>query len=889
MAPIHILPAKTLNMIQLPQMAAKLRPAFATALACLLLCVAGGAAAAPSGATTYNLPAALTASPFSCTLTSGITYSCGSISLTKDSKLNLTGDMVLNVSGTFNASKSLETVDNGYALTINTTGSIALQKDVKLKATLKAGGNLSIAKNAIINGNLTAGGSISIDKDGVINGNVTAGGSLTVGRGTVINGTCSAAGGSNYVCVAPATGLHHLRLKHDGYGVTCTGSLIVINACSGADADGSCSGSVTAVAGNLIAKTLGGAQLASVPFTIPANAGATSVTVQVTTPQTAVFSFANLSVTPTSSNTCWDGDNDNCNHIYSDSGFLLGLSDHISEQQQTLTVSAVKKDDKTLACTPAFADVTQSVNFVCSHTNPSATGSTRAVRIGDTTLLPAGTMVALNGNNNANQACDNVGRAINLEFNEDGVATTSLLYADSGALKLSATYAPANMTGEADVIVVPARFAVTTVPAPPAVAASFVNGTPALTAGVAFSAKVTALNNAGDPTPNFGKESYPHKVLLGFTRCLPSDGANGALTGTLLLGGFTAGAATSTNLAWSEVGSGELTVALSDATSQTVKYLGSALAVSGGTAIGGVCAGNVGPFSPAYFQTELTPVQSYVYSGQPMTQVTVTPYNSAGIVTTNYYGAFASKVTLTALSPGGAALPAGTGALSPATVAAADFAASGSASGTVTVTPTYTFTALSSATSTKPAPLPIILRAATSSIPTTPAVTSSGHAEAATEIRLGRLRLFNTYGSSKQDLKVQVQAQYWTGNTWLLNSDDSASAISASAIALSQSGVSGSSVLTPPQVLNGGKGEITLSKPNSGKGYVDLAINLGATTADQSCLAAHPATVGAALPWLRWLNGSCAGTFDRDPSARASFGVFSSESKATVHVRERFD
>ncbi len=69
---------------------------------------------------------------------------------------------------------------------------------------------------------------------------------------------------------------------------------------------------------------------------------------------------------------------------------------------------------------------------------------------------------------------------------------------------------------------------------------------------------------------------------------------------------------------------------------------------------------------------------------------------------------------------------------------------------------------------------------------------------------------------------------------------------------------------------------------------LDLALNLGSSASDQSCNASHPASTGAAKPWLRALNGSCAATQDRDPAARASFGVYSAETRKTVHVREIF-
>jgi MSHA biogenesis protein MshQ len=68
----------------------------------------------------------------------------------------------------------------------------------------------------------------------------------------------------------------------------------------------------------------------------------------------------------------------------------------------------------------------------------------------------------------------------------------------------------------------------------------------------------------------------------------------------------------------------------------------------------------------------------------------------------------------------------------------------------------------------------------------------------------------------------------------------------------------------------------------------DLALNLGNGSADQSCLANHPASTGAGLGWLRSRNGACAASWDRDPGAHASFGIYSPETRKTVHVREIF-
>ena len=90
----------------------------------------------------------------------------------------------------------------------------------------------------------------------------------------------------------------------------------------------------------------------------------------------------------------------------------------------------------------------------------------------------------------------------------------------------------------------------------------------------------------------------------------------------------------------------------------------------------------------------------------------------------------------------------------------------------------------------------------------------------------------------------------------------------------------------------GGRGLLLLSAPSpTATGSVDVAVNLGSTSTDQSCLSSHPASTGANLPWLRAQFGSangCAGVndFSRDPSIRATFGVYAPELKRIIHSAE---
>jgi MSHA biogenesis protein MshQ len=117
------------------------------------------------------------------------------------------------------------------------------------------------------------------------------------------------------------------------------------------------------------------------------------------------------------------------------------------------------------------------------------------------------------------------------------------------------------------------------------------------------------------------------------------------------------------------------------------------------------------------------------------------------------------------------------------------------------------------------------------------------------------------------------------------NSADSSTSLPATAIALS--GALAGSTSASAITLVGGVGTLTLAAPGPATGSVDVAINLGSSGSDQSCLATHGGTA-ASKPWLRSQNGSCAATYDRDPSARATFGVYAPETRKGIHVREQF-
>ena len=715
-------------------------------------------------------------------------------------------------------------------------------------------------------------------------------------------------------------------------GLTCTPTTFTVKACS----DAACSSVFTGGLSGTLSLTGAGMTVnypSGAAFTIASGASTTTVSAHITTVGAVTASATGVSPTPSNVQPVFCGfgvaaaAGNSCSFSSADSGLLFDVPDQLAETSVQVTVQAVRKSDNSLACTPAFANVTRSVNFRCSYTNP--TTGTLPVRIGGT---------ALNASGSASAACDGTGRAVSLSFNGSGIASTSAQYADVGQIALTATYTGSGsdaglaMTGSDSFRSAPFDFAV-----------SGVSGS-AVAAGTSTSATVTARNYLGNATPNFGRETSPESVTLGFVRAAPTGtgAVSGSFSGTL--GSFSNGVATASNIAYTEVGKVDIVATLTSAgylgssyrpagsshgamvwcadeggtcmlpagTVNTVWYAadtyGAAHVQSGAsTAVGcynpawssdpwvgimkrcwyvatsGVNSSNTGTLTlrPHRFEVSATaacPAGNFTYAGQSYA-VTVTARNAAGGTTVNYDGTAATSPNQARAVTLSDANSLGLGSLTGNSIALTAFTA-GVASGT----PTYSFTAKQTA------PQSLVLRATDSQ-----GTSSAGYTEASMPLRSGRLRLSNAFGKSGSALQVPVTAEYWSGSSWVVNSADGCTTVPSSAVALSNprdatGAATATSTSASAITLSAGRGTLTLAAPSPANASltVDLSLNLGSTAADQSCLAAHPATTGAARPWLRSLFGNCAATADRDPAARASFGVYSPETRKTVHLRELF-
>ncbi|UGQ48374.1 polymer-forming cytoskeletal protein [Massilia endophytica] len=815
----------------------------------------------PAGADYYNIPAELAGAPFYCTASATPkTYNCPSISLGKESVLVLTQDVTINISGSFSAGKELWTTNNGYALNVNVSGSAAIQKAFNVHMNLNAGGSISMAKDATLVGNVYAAGSISIDQNATITGNISAGGDIAIGNGGVIEGDVHAGGNlnvggsttiegnctyssTNYTCQPPVASLHHIRLNHTGSGLTCTPSAVTVNACNGTDSNGTCTASTVGVGGNVIAVAGNGSTIATVPFTIPSGSSSVTVSVPVSTPQDVTFGVNGLTVTASNAMTCWNGAAANCSHTYADSDLRFNIPNHTSAQAQSVTIQALKKGSNTQTCVPGFTGA-RNIKFACSYNNPAVTNTTLAPTVNGASM------------SSTSAKCDATGRTLALTFDGTGTATATFAYADVGQVTVAATDVQTGITGDDSFVAAPASFTVNT-------------SATTVAAGSPFAFQFTARNAAGNVTPAFGKEATPPTVNLSPVRCTPATvdgGVDGTSTGNPI--SYSNGVGT-TGVLWAETGTANVKVDLPGG-ALNPGYLGSNLGATG------TSTGCHLRSLPHHFDVQITQTRPYWYSDQPVTDIIIMAKEAGGGLTKNYPKGETGNVTLAAWTT---AVPSTVVPGTTLTVAPGDVPVATFADGVATVQPKFKFV------NDLTAPMAIRVRA------TGQHAVNSGNtgSDVGITVRRGRLRLSNAFGSASLNLQMKVQAEYWTGQSWLLNADDSTTDVPLTAIALTPSGPSGVVPTGSPITLVNGQGTLTLQKPTSGRGSVDVAINLGDTSTDLSCLSSHPSSTGASRIWLRSRNGSCAATYDRDPSARASFGLSTPESRATIHFREVFN
>lgn len=412
-------------------------------------------------------------------------------------------------------------------------------------------------------------------------------------------------------------------------------------------------------------------------------------------------------------------------------------------------------------------------------------------------------------------------------------------------------------------------------------------------AGEAFTATVTAQTSAGTTAPNFGRETVPEGVLLTPTLVQPSGGTNGALAnGSIAGGSFTAGVASVSSLAYSEVGIITLSASIADG-----DYLGAGNTSTASTA-------TVGRFFPARFVLSApsvthrsgrtcSPASTYTHLDENFNLgFTLTAQNLAGGTTVNYTASYA-MLDPTAASAWNLAGVSGSAVFTTANGRLSLGSASGSWVNGVAQGVTLTASATRASAPDGPYNASFGIAPTDSDgvslsaldMATTPGGKKDRATVASVALRFGRLRLSSAVGPADRALSLPVTAQYWNGTAWDTNTLDSCTTVPASAVNfgnLMRTLTTTDTAATASITLAAGSGALKLAAPAAGHiGTYDVALSLGSSATDASCLQpwspakGDAATAGANLAYLR--GAWCASHHGQDPSARATFGQSSTQ------------
>ena len=497
-------------------------------------------------------------------------------------------------------------------------GNLEFKNNANLNAIVYVTGDVEFNQNPVLVGAIAAEGSIS----GLANSDVTFERQM-IAR-TDFGGACTNE--------EPGVALHHFRIYHPSTALTCTpASALRVRACSNADCTELFSEPLTIalapasgwLSGNNIS-FVGEANNLGLRSTKP---GPVSLGVEASTINAAgsppVRCFADDAAIES-----------NCEILFSDSGFILNIPNHVSGEEVQASILAVKEgEDSPGQCVPAFTGQ-RSVELNFGYQNP-LTGTT----------LPESSGVELSGN------------TLELIFDGSGASSFPLRYRDVGAISLQASFNGAGdeeglfMEGADSFIARPDRFEIS-IPDNPQ-NPDVTDANVFRSAGDAFGVEVLALNALGERTPNFGREQPAEGVTLtveqaaGFS--LPNlavlEGELGSFGESCVepLGGMACG-----EFSWPEVGTFALRPSLSSGA-----YLGT-------ENVAGPVVPYVGRFIPAWFEITIDPgrfssepvssdrtscsgERSWVYTGEPFgwdmpPELILTPKNRNGVTTENYAG-----------------------------------------------------------------------------------------------------------------------------------------------------------------------------------------------------------------------------------------------------------
>lgn len=520
------------------------------------------------------------------------------------------------------------------------------------------------------------------------------------------------------------------------------------------------------------------------------------------------------------------------------------------------------------ACNTGYAGTSKNLQFWFGYNDPATTADATQVLQLSKDAWATSTNLSTTAPSSATTPTP-----VSVTFDGTSTAKVRVKYAEVGKLTLNVRDASStSRVGSGTVIVRPSTFVVTGVtdtssPTPVSnPAAADATGGKFVAAGMPFKVTVEARNHC--PTPaavkNFGRESSPESVKLDQALVSGLGLTNNPALATINDFSFTNGAGSAT-LAWPEVGIIKLTPRL-----KSGSYMGTLDVV-------GAQSGNIGRFFAHHLDTVVNTqgCSSFTYDRQPITQLTISAKaNGGSSALINYLGSstagisFAKPVTLTD-NTGKGTVTVGGAAVVPV-LAFSSGSATLNGSDANHPSATFAFTANPSA------PAAVGLAATDSD--------SSGFAGSAgvINVRSGRVRMLNAYGSEFLDLPVSMRAEFWSGSAWQFNSADSCTDASLSFVAVGTDITGKTCVLEPGN--NSGKGcAVALSATQMNRKYLETLVS-GTDSNGTAGFAGNfnlwlkaPGTgnqgaldITASVP--AWLQFNWTGAVG-NPKARATFGV----------------
>lgn len=457
--------------------------------------------------------------------------------------------------------------------------------------------------------------------------------------------------------------VHHFELSYPVQGLTCESSAVTIKAC----ADANCSTLYTGAATLTLNATNSASWVGGNQVTF-SNGQATKY-LSKTASGDSVISVASSSVATSAAAVCKEGSSVDaaCSMTFQNTGLRFSaVPNQVAGVQSSSKVKlqVVRTDTNTGACvarvTPASA-----VRFAYQCVNPTSCVAGQTFEINDSVQSANGSSCSTSPNFNVISA--NPASAVtqytslNRCFTSSAETEFNIKYSDVGQVKLHAQLQLAasgnepalSLSQESNAFVVrPYQINVTTAlssatanPANAANPQTLGTGNGFIAAGEAFQLYVSPINAQGAITPNYGNETSPETVAVDFGQLLhPVPGSSGILTPggafSKIASGTYSNRFHSTGFIWNEVGSFSLLARVGD---------NNYLASGAGAELSSVPY-TVGRFFPKHYTLANSSFENtcsaFSYMGQPAMKLAyeLQAKNVAGAVTQNYgpgYGVLA--------------------------------------------------------------------------------------------------------------------------------------------------------------------------------------------------------------------------------------------------------